>query len=216
MRKQDFAHPELATVKVHGMSREAFLARATLAAGAVYGLGAVGPFVGKALAESATGLEATGDIAILNFALLLEHLESIFYDQARRRVSLDSDAQKLTEELALNEGAHVSALMTVIGTLGGQPTREPEVEFGDAFSSQTSYLKLAQTFEDTGVSAYNGAGPMLESKEALAAAGTIVQVEGRHAALIRMMRGQEPAPKAFDDALSIPQVRTRVAPFLVG
>ena len=216
MRKKDFAQPELAAVTVHGISREAFLARATLAAGAVYGLGAVGPFVRKAVAQSAPGQEAVGDIAILNFALLLEHLEAIFYDQARRRVSLDSDAQKLTEELALNEGAHVSALMTVIGTLGGTPVGEPKVDFGNAFSNQAAYLKLAQTFEDTGVSAYNGAGPMLESKEALAAAGTIVQVEGRHAALIRMMRGEEAAPKAFDDELTIPQVRTRVAPFLKG
>ncbi len=95
---------------------------------------------------------------------------------------------------------------------GGTPTPEPEVDFGNALKSQSSYLELAQTFEDTGVSAYNGAGPELESKEALAAAGTIVQVEGRHAALIRMMRGEDPAPKAFDDALSIPQVRTRVEP----
>jgi hypothetical protein len=31
-----------------------------------------------------------------------------------------------------------------------------------------------------------------------------------------MMRGEDAAPKAFDDALSIPQVRTRVEPFLVG
>ncbi len=210
VRKQDFARPELVAIKVHGMTREAFLARATLAAGAIYGLGAVTPFVRKAMAR-----EATGDIGILNFALLLEHLEAAFYDQARQQVpGLDSDAQKLTEELATNEGEHVTALMTVIGTLGGTPTPEPEVDFGNALASQSSYLELAQTFEDTGVSAYNGAGPELELKEALAAAGTIVQVEGRHAALIRMMRGEDPAPKAFDEPLSIPQVRTRVEPFL--
>jgi rubrerythrin len=161
--------------------------------------------------------EATGDIGILNFALLLEHLEAAFYEQARQQVpGLDADAQKLTEELATNEGEHVTALMAAIGTLGGTPTPEPEVDFGNALKSQSSYLELAQTFEDTGVSAYNGAGPELESKEALAAAGTIVQVEGRHAALIRMMRGEDAAPKAFDDALSIPQVRIRVEPFLVG
>jgi rubrerythrin len=217
MRRRGDAIPELAAIKVHGMSREAFLARATLAAGAVYGLGAVTPFVRRALAQGTTGQQATGDVPILNFALLLEHLEAAFYDQARQQVpGLDSDAQALTEELATNEGEHVTALTAVIGTLGGRPTPEPEVDFGNAFASQSSYLKLAQVFEDTGVSAYNGAGPELESKDALAAAGTIVQVEGRHAALIRMMRGEDAAPKAFDDALSIPQVRTRVEPFLVG
>jgi rubrerythrin len=203
--------PELAAIKVHGMTREAFLARATLAAGAIYGVGAVAPFVGRALAQ-----EAVGDVGILNFALLLEHLEAAFYDQARDQVSLGSDARSLTEELATNEGEHVTALMAIIGTLGGRPVPEPVVDFGDAFSSQDSYLRLAQTFEDTGVSAYNGAGPNLGSKEALAAVGTIVQVEGRHAALVRMMRDEVPAPKAFDDTLSIPQVRTAVAPFIVG
>lgn len=211
MREKPFAAPELAAIKVHGMTREAFLARATLAAGAVYGVGAVTPFVRRAMAQ-----EAAGDLPILNFALLLEHLEAAFYDQARREVALDSDAQRLTEELATNEGEHVTALMAIIGTLGGRPVPEPEVDFGNAFSSQGAYLKLAQTFEDTGVSAYNGAGPELESKEALAAAGTIVQIEGRHAALIRMMRGEAPAPKAFDDARSIPQVRKIVAPYLVS
>lgn len=211
MRKQGLAAPELAAIEVHGMTREAFLTRATLAAGAVYGVGAVAPFVRQAMAQ-----EAVGDIGILNFALLLEHLEAAFYDQASRRVSLDSDAQRLTEELATNEGEHVTALMAIIGTLGGRPVPEPEVDFRGAFDSQSAYLELAQTFEDTGVAAYNGAGPNLGSKEALAAAGTIVQVEGRHAALIRMMRGEVPAPKAFDDDLSIPQVREKVAPYIVG
>jgi hypothetical protein len=30
-----------------------------------------------------------------------------------------------------------------------------------------------------------------------------------------MMRGEDPAPRAFDVALSVPQVRERVEPFLV-
>ena len=211
-RRQSYAVPELAAIQVHGMTREAFLARATLAAGAVYGLGAVTPFVRTALAQE----EATGDLNILNFALLLEHLEATFYDQASQQVNLDSDAQRLTEELAANEREHVVALTKVITKLKGRPTAAPEVDFGNAFASQSSYLELAQIFEDTGVSAYNGAGPDLESKEALKLAGSIVQVEGRHAALIRMMRGEDPAPKAFDDALSIPQVQIRVSPFILG
>lgn len=211
MRKQALAAPELAAIDVQGMTRGAFLARATLAAGAVYGIGAVGPFVRQTFAQ-----EAVGDIEILNFALTLEYLEAKFYDEARRKVpGLSSDASKLTEELALNEGAHVTALKTVIGSLGGKPVAEPVVNFRGALGSESTYLALAQTFEDTGVAAYNGAGPQVESKEVLEAAGTIVQVEGRHAALIRKLRGQSFAPKAFDDVLTIPQVRTKVEPYLM-
>lgn len=212
MRRQRYAVPELAAIQVQGMTREAFLVRATLAAGTVYGLGAVTPFVRTALAQG----EATGDLNILNFALLLEHLEAIFYEQARQAVRLDSDAQRLTEELAVNEGAHVVALTEAIEKLGGRPAAAPEVDFGNALATQSSYLKLAQIFEDTGISAYNGAGPDLESKDALKVAGAIVQVEGRHAALIRMMRREDPAPRAFDDGLTIPQVRIRVQPYILG
>jgi rubrerythrin len=212
LRRSSYAEPALAAIQVQGMTREAFLVRATLAAGAVYGLGAVTPFVRTALAQE----EETGDLNILNFALLLEHLEAAFYEQARQEVKLDSDAQRLTEELAVNEGAHVVALTEAIEKLNGRPTAAPEVDFGNAFASQSSYLKLAQIFEDTGVSAYNGVAPDLESKDTLKLAGSIVQVEGRHAGLIRMIRGEDPAPRAFDDGLTIPQVRIRVQPYILG
>ena len=196
VRRGQLVLPELAEIQVQGMTREAFLVRATLTAGAVYGLGAVTPFVRGALGQA-----AAGDLPIINFALTLEFLEAKFYDRARSEVRLDGDASALTEEFASNEAQHVTALSSVVRDLGGQPVPEPDVDFGSAFNSQSNYLKLAQIFEDTGVSAYNGAAPDLESRELLEAVGSIVQVEGRHAALIRQMRGEKPAPKAFDDAL---------------
>jgi rubrerythrin len=201
--------PELIEIDVRGMTREAFLVRATLAAGAITGLGAVAPFVSRALAQ-----EAFGDLAILNFALTLEHVEARFYDDARAGVRLDGDASALTEELASHEAQHVTALTDVIGGLGGRPVAAPEVDFGGAFRSQGNYLRLAQIFEDTGIAAYNGAAPEVGSTEVLAALASIVQVEGRHAALVRQMQGEKPAPKAFDDTLSEAQVRERIEPFL--
>ena len=143
-------------------------------------------------------------------------MEAKFYTDALRRLSLDRDVRQITEEIATNETQHAQALKKSVADLGGRPSPPPEVDFGDALRSQDAYLALAQTFEDTGVSAYNGAGPLLESKKVLAAAGTIVQVEGRHAGLIRMLRDQRPAPNAFDDVLSIDQVRTRADPYIVG
>jgi hypothetical protein len=90
------------------------------------------------------------------------------------------------------------------------------VDFGDTFRNQKSFLKLAQTFEDTGVSAYNGAAPAIRSGEVLGAAGSIVQVEARHAAAIRALNGDQPAEGAFDTALDMQEVLDAVQPFVKG
>jgi hypothetical protein len=200
--------PELGHIEVQGTTRVQFLTRATLAAGTVYGAGAVTPFVREALA-------AGDDADVLNFALTLEYLEAGFYTAAVKQTKgLSSDVMKLAKELRDNETAHVDALRTAIKGAGAMPVDKPKANFGNAFSSEASFLKTANTLEDTGVSAYNGAAPMINATEVLAAAGSIVQVEARHAALIRLQRDKPPAPKAFDLASTKTQVLAAVKPFL--
>ena len=46
-------------------------------------------------------------------------------------------------------------------------------------------LGTADVFENLGVAAYNGAGQLIKNVDYLAAAGSIVSVEARHAAAIR-------------------------------
>src|SRR4051794_7685534 len=196
------------SVEIKGMTRQAFLVKGALATGTVYGMGAVQPFVSQALAQE-------GDEGILNFALTLEYLEAAFYTQAVKKVSgLSGEARKLATELRDNETAHVQALTTAIKGLNGKPVAAPGVDFGGAFSSEKSFLKLAQTFEDTGVSAYNGAAPALKSKKLLAAAGSIVQVEARHAAAIRSLNGQPVTDGGFDKTLAKADVLKAVKPFV--
>jgi len=57
---------------------------------------------------------------------------------------------------------------------------------------------------------------MISSKEVLTAAGSIVQVEARHAAAIALQNGNEPAPEAFDPAMTQAEVLKAVQPFLVS
>jgi rubrerythrin len=207
--------PQLATVEIKGMTRSSFILRSTLAAGAVYGGSVVGPYVKQAFAQESQG--SGGDVEILNFALTLEVLEQTFYHEGLRQVSgLSGDVSALAEEIESNEAEHVDALTATIEDLGGKPAEAPELDFGDAFGDEDSFLELAQTFEDTGVSAYNGAAPQLQSEEVLAAAGSIVQIEGRHASLIRWARGEEPAPVAFDETLDQQEVLDAVQPFIQG
>lgn len=208
MKSNDLAVPELATVEIHGMSRGAFILRGAMAAGATYGLGAVSPFVSGALAKG-------GDVEIVNFALTLEYLEAAFYTEAVKKVSgLSGDLAKLAKELRDNETDHVDALTATVKQLGGRPAKVPGVDFGGAFASTDAFLKTANVFEDTGVSAYNGAAPGIQSTDVLAAAGGIVQVEARHAALIRLARNRPPAPQAFDKASKAADVLAAVKPFI--
>ena len=64
--------------------------------------------------------------------------------------------------------------------------------------------------EDTGVSAYAGAAPMIANKKTLAAALSVHSVEARHAAWVRDILGKGsnplPAPAPFDPARSKAQV----------
>jgi ferritin-like protein len=210
MSQQKLAAPELAAIDVQGVSRQSFIVRGAVAAGSVYGLATVGPFVREALAQ-----DGGGDVEILNFALTLEYLEAAFYTQALKQVSgLSGDAKSLATEIRDNENEHVAALMKTIKDLGGTPVKAPGVDFGDAFANQKAFLKLAQTFEDTGVSAYNGAAPMIESTDVLAAAGSIVQIEARHAAAIRLLNGQPITDGGFDKALERQAVLDAVKPFV--
>lgn len=210
MSNQNLAAPELAAIDVQGLTRQSFVLRGAITAGAVYGAGAVGPFVRQAMAQS-----GEGDVGVLNFALTLEYLEATFYDMAVKDVrGLAGEAKEIAGTLRDNENEHVEALKKTITDLGGTPAQAPRADFGNAFASQDSFLKLAQTFEDTGVSAYNGAAPSIKSKEVLGSAGAIVQVEARHAAAIRSLRGQPISDGGFDKALEKQQVLNAVKPFV--
>src|SRR5262245_40506375 len=171
------------------LSRSEVILKGALAAGAVYGTLMVGPYVRKALAMS-----GGGDVEILNFALSLEYLEATFYEEAKTRAKASGELKSLIDLIADDEVQHVEALTASIKQLGGKPVAKPKFDF--PYSGTAGFLKLAKTFEDTGVSAYNGAAPAIKSKEVLGAAGSIVQVEARHAAAIRLQRSEEPAPDA--------------------
>jgi rubrerythrin len=195
-------------VEIHGMTRSSFIARGALAAGAVYGAASVGPFVRQALAQS-----GGGDLEILNFALTLEYLEAAFYQEAAKIDGLSDEAKNLVDTFGETEQQHVDTLAGIVKQRGGKPVKAPAVDFGD-LTSEDAFLKLAVAFEDTGVSAYNGAGPALKDKELLAAAGSIVQVEARHAAAVRLLAKQDPAPDAFEPALTDKQVLKAVQPYV--
>ncbi len=207
MSNHEIANPQLGGVEVHGMTRASFILRGTLAAGAVYGLGSVAPFVSQAFAAGG------GDAEILNFALTLEYLEADFYTVKGRQVGLSGQARAYASQFSAEESEHVTALTAAIKQLGGTPVKKPTFVFPT--SDEKSFLALASTLENTGVGAYNGAGPSIKDKKVLAAAGSIVQIEARHAAAIDLLIGKSPTPnQGFDRPIEQAKVLTAVKPLI--
>ncbi|MBV9464708.1 MAG: ferritin-like domain-containing protein [Solirubrobacterales bacterium] len=208
MTDSNIVSPELAAIEVHGISRASFILRGAMTAGALYGATAVGPYVGSALAAS-----GGGDLEILNFALTLEYLETDFYEHKAKMVNLGGEAKSLAALIAGHEQQHVDALIKAIQGAGGTPVKQPTFVF--PVTDQASFLKLAYVLENTGVGAYNGAGPALSNPAYLAAAGSIVQVEARHAAAIGLLTGQPVTPdRGFDKPLTKAQVLAKAGPLI--
>ncbi|HEX8648282.1 MAG TPA: ferritin-like domain-containing protein [Thermoleophilaceae bacterium] len=190
-------HPSVADIQVHGITRGAFLARAALAAGALYG--ATG--AGTAFAHEKHGAFSGGDIGIANFALTLERIEAEFYKRALAVRTLSPRVRKVLETVAKDENAHVQSLTQAIQQLGGKADPAPQVNIPE-LADERQVLSVAADLEDVGVSAYNGAATQIRAADLLQAAASIAQVEARHAGALRELSGQFPTVGPFDAVLS--------------
>ena len=157
-----------------------------------------------------------GDAGIFNFALTLEFLERDFYQMALDRGVLSGPALGVVTNLRDHEQAHVDAITAALLGAGATPVPKPEFTFPpESLASQEGVIQLASVLEPTGVGAYLGAAPMIQSPDLLEAAGTIAGVEGDHVVAIKNLQGiVPPANVAFEQALTKDQVLAAIAPFL--
>ena len=133
----------------------------------------------------------SGDAGILNYAYALEQLEAAFYAQVKSTpngyyTNANAAEKQIFDDLAGHEAIHRDFLKTAIEANGFKALDVLKPDFSSiTFTDRTSVLNAAQTFEDTGVAAYNGAGRFITNNRFLGLAGKIVSVEARHSALIR-------------------------------
>ncbi len=168
---------------------------------AALALGSV-PIALGALARDVYGQAPADVLDVLQFALLLEHLEAEFYTRGVASSGLIPAADLVVfTTIRDHENTHVTALQGLITAKGGTPAAKPAFDFtakgnlaGFNFSSgqYPTFMALAQAFECTGVRAYKGqAGRLINDKPILNAALSIHAVEAEHAAQVRRMRGQK-------------------------
>ena len=134
-------------------------------------------------------LNFANDFGVLNYAYALEQLEAGFYatvvGDAAFGSTFSADEQAIFRDLAAHEAIHRDFFEAAIMGAQGQPIPALTPDFSDIdFSSRSNVLAVAQTFEDLGVSAYNGAGKYIQDDAYLLLAGKIVSVEARHASVI--------------------------------
>lgn len=129
----------------------------------------------------------SGDIGILNYAYALEQLEAAFYIRALETpyAGISDKEMEYLSDVRDHEIAHREWFKKVLGNnrIGGLIMNFSSINF----NSRESVLGTAKSLEDVGVSAYNGAGELLQSATYLLFAGKIVSVEARHSAAIRDM-----------------------------
>ena len=131
----------------------------------------------------------SGDVGILNYAYALEQLEAAFYVKIFTSPYSGGSAAEmaLLADIRDHEIAHREFFKNAIGS---SRIQDLTPDFSSInFADRTSVLGAAKAFEDTGVSAYNGAGKLFSEtatgRTYLTLAGKIVSVEARHAAYIR-------------------------------
>lgn len=161
---------------------------------------------------------ALGDVAVLQFAYLLEQLEADFYSRVVASFA-SSDVTKAEQAVLVDirnhEVVHREFLKSVLGS-NGNFTVAP-IYGATNFNKRVSVLAAARDFEDLGVAAYNGAAQYIANVTNLLLAAKIVSVEARHAAAIRDLitpLGADFAPSSSDNAFRPTKVALTVQPFV--
>jgi hypothetical protein len=175
---------------LHGTTRAAFLRRCAIGSGAL---------LAAAAAPASAAEPNNHDVSIIQFALTLEYLQRAFYAEVVRNNVLTGALADQARIVGGHERSHVAALRHV---LGAKAEPSPFFNFGGATESPDAFRRTAVAFEDLAVAAYKGQASHIQSNQYLAALLGIHSVEARHAAWIRRLAGELPAPTAFDQPKS--------------
>ena len=154
-----------------------------------------------------------GDVAILNYALTLEYLETQFYNKVIAAKLFTGAAGSLVKSFGEQEQTHVEAIKAVLTQLGATPVAEPTGKF--PVTTPAAVANLAYTVENLGAAAYLGQAAAIQSKSVLAAALSIHSVEARHAATFATLVSKPITPNgAFAAPADMATVLATVKPFL--
>lgn len=123
-------------------------------------------------------------------------------------------------EIQQHENDHVAFLVNALGSAA-----RPKPTFtGLAMKKYVDFVDTARVLENTGVGAYLGAAPVINSSDYLAAAGSILTVEARHSGYlntylkdpITASAADPTSTPSFDAPLTAAQVVAGAGPFIAN
>ena len=145
--------------------------------------------------------------------MTLEYLETNFYQVKGKAVHLSGEAKTLATSFGDEEAEHVAALTGAIKKSGGKPVKSPHVRVPGDQPGQLPEARLHAG--ERRRRRLQRRRPVATNKTLLAAAGSIVQVEARHAASIAVLTGSKITPNgAFDKPLTMKQVLAAAGPLI--
>jgi len=120
-------------------------------------------------------------------------------------------------DIQRHENDHVAFLLKALGDRA-----RPEPNFQNLEQATfTAFANVTRALENTGVGAYLGALPVINNRAYVAAAGSIAQIEARHAGWINTLSSHDITMNLFGDEqsferpLTIDEVVGSASPFIV-
>jgi len=176
---------------------------------------------------------AQNDVAVLMYASVLEALESTFYKQVVANFSepafvaagFPHGTYAYMKVIAAHEKSHYAFLAGVLGDKVPTPCAYYSWATHTGPLTVQEVVMLANVFETTGVSAYDGAIDGISMPGYASAAATIATVEARHSSYLRSLTAYLPVATdmtpiltamAFDETFTPAEVVGKIKPFLAG
>ena len=176
--------PVKADISGSGMPRRSFLRYAGVGVASAGLLAAEACHKGEKVIPD-NGIDiGSGDTGLLNYAYALEQLEAAFYTQviATPYAGITAHELALLTSIRDHEIVHREFFKASLGAnaIAGLTTDFSYINFND----RSGVLYTAQSFEETGVMAYDGVAGFIKNTDILTLLGKVVSVEARHAAII--------------------------------
>lgn len=165
------------------------------------------------------------NVLVLQFANVLEQLETTFYSQALQKFQASdftgagfSSAQIAIEQITVigsDEATHTTIIQEELVSLGQQPLT-CQFNLESTLTDVTTMLTVARLVENVGVGAYLGAAHLISDPTILTAAASILTVEARHQTILNVFNNGAAIPNAFDLPLMPNEVLSIAGGFIQG